>query len=210
MRGLGEFQLRQQIGKQKKYIEELEAKLVDAESTLSRYVFVEKKPDYYYSFSGFLIFRQWYINNGLHASQAELLIIISYIDVFLTSHFKLYTRNLTRVTVRNVLITLVEQHYVVKIKVHGKSKSSLRDGWVLTQRGKDLEADYERFYDEQTSAIKKGTLFSFNFEDGLYFRKKRLTRSEKVLLQNGGKLPGYNRKLFIEPEDLNKQWHETT
>jgi|GEM_PF-4805856 len=191
----------------------LESKLAAAEAKLDEYVFIDKKPDYFFSFSGFLIFRQWYVQNGLTALQAELLIIISYIDVFLYSHFKLYTRNYTRGSgVKIVLQSLIDQQYVVPIKVSGKSTSKLRNGWVLTQRGKDLEADYERFYDTKMEELKKGAIFTFNMENGMYFRKVRLTNAERRILQGGGRLPpsgNINSGVFVEQEFLTKRYEET-
>lgn len=195
---------------QKKKVVRLERNLAEAKAKLEGYVFIDKKPDYFYSFSGFLIFRRWYIMNGLTAAQAEVLIIMSYVDVFLTTHFKLYTRNHTRVPVKDVLAILIEQKYVIKIQVQGKNKLCLRKGWVLTQRGKDFEADYERFYDAKIADIKIGKIFSFNLEEGMYFRKVYLTPRERRLFQGGGKLPQATYTGgFVEQEDLNRRYEET-
>lgn len=190
----------------------LERELKAAQEKLEGYVFIDKKPDYFYSFSGFLIFRKWYVQNGLMPAQAELLIIISYVDVFLYSHFKLYTRNHTRTGVKIVLQSLIDQKYVASIKVSGKSTSKLRNGWVLTQRGKDLESDYERFYDAKMAELKKGAIFTFNMESGMYFRKVRLNSSERRLLQGGGKLPpsgGFTGNSFVEQGVLTKRYEES-
>ena len=186
----------------------LERKLKAAEDKLEGYMFIDKKPDYFFSFSGFLLFRQWYVQNGLTALQAEMLIIMSYVDVFLYRHFKLYTRNYTRGSgVKIVLQDLIDQRYVVAIKVNGKSRN-LRNGWVLTQRGKDMEADYERFYDAKMEELKKGAIFTFNMESGMYYRKVRLTRSERRMLQGGGRLPNSresNRHSYVEQEFFNQE-----
>lgn len=191
-------------------IARLEKKLKIAEDELKGYVFIDKKPDYYYSFSGSFIFRKWYLHNGLTGSHAELIVLLSYIDIFLTDHFKLYTRSQTRIPIKYAMQHLVDQRYVIKIKVQGKSRSSLRNGWVLTQRGKDLEADYERFYDNEMKAIKKGEVYTFNFEDGVYYRKVKLSAFNRRILQGGGKLPvgeSYTKK-FVEPEVLTKRYGE--
>lgn len=181
----------------------------EAEAKLFDYVFIDKKPDYFFSFSGFLLFRRWHLLNGISAPEAELLIIMSYVDVFLLRHFKLYTRNHTRVPVRDLVDLLTKQGYIVKIKIPGRSPSSFRTGWVLTQRGKDLEGDYERFYDLQMSVIKKGVLYGFNFEDGAYFRKVYISNREKK--KNGGDQPkrGNGLSNFIEPEQVKSNWIKT-
>lgn len=190
----------------------LERDLKAAEAKLEDYVFIDKKPDYFFSFSGFLIFRKWYLQNGLMSSQAEMLIILSYMDIFLYSHFKLYTRNHTRgIGVKIVLQSLIDQKYVTKIKVSGKSKSRLRSGWVLTQRGKDLESDYERFYDNKMAELKKRAMFTFNMESGMYFRKVRLNNSERRLLQGVSKLPksgSFTGNAFVEQDVLTKRYEE--
>jgi hypothetical protein len=184
-----------------------EAKAKQLQQIFDEYTFIDKKPDYYFSFSGLLIFRRFYILNGLRPIEVELLVIISYVHVFLKEDLKLYNRNYLRVRPLEILEGLVQQGYVLKTTVPGKSKSRMRMAWVLTQRGKDIEADYERFYDKKMEELKAGKLTRFNFEDGAYFRKVYLTRHQRRILQGGGMLPNATRDhtaTFVDQEVYQK------
>jgi len=184
-----------------------EAKAKELQKSFDEYTFVDKKPDYYYSFSGHLLFRRFYALNGITALEAEVLIIISYVGVFLRQHFKLYNRNYLRKPVVEILEELEKGGYVLKTKVPGKIKMRPRNAWVLTQRGKDLEADYEKYYDKKMAELKAGKLTPFNFEDGAYFRKVYLTRHQRRLLQGGGMLPpmhGSTKGVFVDQEEFKR------
>jgi len=164
----------------------LKKRVEAAEEKVKGYVFINKKPDYFFSFAGHLILRRFQRLNGLTLTGLELLVVISYVEVFLTEHKNLFKRNWFNL--EKVLKILIDQHYVVLVKIPGKTKSAFRNGYVLTQKGKDLEADYERFYDEKIEELKKGKLTRFTFEDGAYFRKVYITRYQRRIDQGGGKL----------------------
>lgn len=187
-----------------------EAKTKEIQQSISHYAFIDKKPDYFFSFSGHLIFRRFYALNGLTAMQVELLVIISYTKVFLTANFKIYNRNYLRRPIVKTLDSLIKQGYITKVQVPGKNRLALRNGYILTQRGKDLEADYERFYDEKIAELKSGKLTRFSFEDGAYFRRVYLTRHDRRILQGGGMLPTGQAKenTFIDQEVYNKLYEK--
>ena len=180
---------------------------LEAEAITEEYAFIDKKPDYFYSFTGLLLFRRFYLRNGLTANQVEILIIISYCGVFLRKDFKLFSRNYVKRPIFEVLDSLVKQGYVIATKIPSKAGTARRNAWILTQRGKDLEADYERYYDQKMDELKAGKLTPFNFEDGAYFRKVYVTRHDRRKAQGGGMLPrsgthvGPFRDPFMEKQD---------
>jgi hypothetical protein len=171
----------------KKKYEIIEQKAESFDNIHNEYVFIDKKPDYFFSFSGHALFRQFYLRNGLTAAQAELLIIISYKGVFLRGDFRFYNRDYFKLSVIKLIETLIEQRYVMNIMVPGKAHKK-RNGYVLTQKGKDLEADYEQYYDKKMDELRSGRITPANFQDGAYFRKVFVSRYERRIEQGGGML----------------------
>lgn len=159
-----------------------------AEKKVSAYVFIKKKPDYFFSFSGHLIFRRWYRLNGISPVMAELLVTISYIDVFFKSHINLFKWQRQR-EIEAAFKNLLELGYIIKVKIPGKSRNKQRTGWVLTQKGKDFERDYEKYYDKKMAELTEGKLTPFNFRDGAYYRRIYVSRKERRAEQGGGMLP---------------------
>lgn len=136
-----------------------------------------KKPDYYYSFSGFFIFRQWYVLNGLNQIHAEILVIVSYYEYFLNVdkrywnfHRNAYVKNMDQ---------LIKMGYIARVNVPGKSRMRQRLAYVLTKKGKDMEADYEKFYDTKMEEFRKKKYGkTVSFKDGKPFRRERKPMAE--------------------------------
>lgn len=186
---------------------------LSAEKKFSEYVFIDKKPDYFYSWSGLLIFRRFYRLHGFEPLLMEFIIVMSYQEVFLRADFKLYRRNW--IDIWHQIDTLIKRGYVQKIKVPGKSKIKMRIGYTLTQRGRDLEKDYERFYNEKIEEARNGKFTRFGFEDGAYFRRRMIFRHERRLAQGGGrmkraKLTEMWQNIVPVGEENNIQNNETT
>lgn len=158
-----------------------------AEETISTHVYIDKKPDYFFSFTGHLIFRRFYRLNGLTALQAEIIVLLTYTQTFTFPDYKLFQRN--RLSIDKIIHQLVDLRYVIKIEAPGKSKVRMRKVWVLTQKGKDIAADYEKYYDKKMDELRAGRLTPFRFEDGAYFRRVYITRRERRAAQGGGMLP---------------------
>lgn len=165
-----------------------------AEHKFEEYAFIDKKPDYHFSFSGHLIFRRWYLTNGLTALQAEFLVIISYTDVFYIRDLLLFRRAWIQ-NIQNNITKLIELGYIIGVKIPGTWRKS-RFGYVLTQRGKDFETDYEKFYDKKMEEGRAGRFTPFNFSDGAYFRKIHISKYHRRKEQGGGMLP-YPKKSDI-------------
>ena len=111
-----------------------------AEKKIEEYVFIDKPPEYFFSFSGLMIFRRFYRNHGLTALQMEVIVIISYCGIMLYEDHKLFRRNFVARFFDNI-VALEGMGYITQVMVPGKSRSSKRKGHALTKKGKDLEAD---------------------------------------------------------------------
>lgn len=153
--------------------------------------FIEKKPDYHYSLSGFYIVRRWIYYNGLTGHQLEVLVVVSHYQYFLTRDLVLW--NFQSYVYHKALGDLITLGYIIKVDIPGK-RFKKKKGWALTQKGRDVEQDYEKFYDEkmedllnQTAGTKKNT--KQRFDDGQYFRRVRIAKNEKRAAQGGGMLP---------------------
>lgn len=139
--------------------------------------FFQKKPDYYWSFCGSYIFKKWQLLNGLNPVHAELLVILSYYKYFLRRDH--YYWNITW-KVQRALDDLIQMGYVQKVKIPGRSHSK-RDAFVLTVKGRDMEADYEKFYEtkfEEFRLKKNGRRVVF--DDGDYFRRRKKPLTESI------------------------------
>lgn len=175
-----------------------------AEHKFEEYAFIDKKPDYYFSFSGHLIFRRWYLTNGLTPMQAEFLVIISYTEVFYIRDILLFRRSWVKQIALNIT-KLLELGYIIKVKIPGTWRRS-RFGYVLTQRGKDFETDYEKFYDKKMEEARAGRFTPFNFSDGAYFRKVHINRHQRRKEQGGGMLPHPKRSdVWKDQENVNEK-----
>jgi DNA-binding PadR family transcriptional regulator len=83
--------------------------------------------------------------------------------------------------------------YIVPVEVPGQ-RHKKKKGWALTQKGRDVEKDYEKFYDEKMADLKNQTAGDkpnsrVRFEDGQYFRRVRKRKGERRAAQGGGMLP---------------------
>lgn len=153
--------------------------------------FIERKPDYHYSLSGFYIVRKWIYYNGLTAHQLEVLVIFSFYEYFLTKD--LIPWNLKHTLYIKAIDGLKQLGYIIEVDVPGK-RYRTRKGYALTQKGKDVERDYEKFYDEKMADLINKTPgdkpnSKLRFDDGQYFRRKLVTKREKREAQGGGMLP---------------------
>jgi hypothetical protein len=153
--------------------------------------FIKKKPDYHYSLSGFYIVRKWIYYNGLTAHQLEVLVVISHYEYFLKKDLLLW--NLDHGIFNKAFEGLLELGYIIPVSVPGQ-RYKTRKGWALTQKGRDVEKDYEKFYDEKmhdlinkTAGEKSNT--KSRFEDGQYFRRVHKKKGERRAEQGGGMLP---------------------
>lgn len=167
---------------------EAERKVKEYEKVMEDYVFIDKKPEYFYSFSGGLFFKRWYTLNGITGIEAQFLVLLSYTDAFFRSTYKLFARNYID-KMPKIMPKLEEKGYVIKVPLPTKSAYRKRHGWVLTQKGKDFEADYEKYYDKKMEERKTGAFTPFTFEDGAYFRRVYVTRHQRRIEQGGGMLP---------------------
>jgi predicted transcriptional regulator len=153
--------------------------------------FIERKPDYHYSLSGFYIVRKWCFFNGLTYHQLEIMVIFSFYQYFVIRDMTLW--NLNFKVYQNALRDLVALGYIIKVDIPGQ-RHKIRKGWALTQKGKDVEKDYEKFYDEKMSDFKNRTAgdkpnSKMRFQDGQYFRRERKLKKERREAQGGGELP---------------------
>lgn len=158
--------------------------------------FTEKKPDYYYSLSGFYIVRKYTYFNGLTFRQLELLVVISHYKYFLSRDIIAW--NFKSPSYDRVAIELERLGYIIKVEVPGQ-RYKVKKGWALTQKGRDVEKDYEKFYDEKISDLKNQTAGNkpnskHRFEDGQYFRRVRIPKRDRREAQGGGELPKRSKK----------------
>ena len=148
-------------------------KATELQTRLDSYVLIDKKPDYYYSFSGNLIFSSFCSKTGMSARMIHFIMVIGYCEVFTFNHAIImgYTHLADRMAI------LVECGYVVKVKVPGKG-IRLRYGWVLTQRGKEIESDYEQYYNKVMQEIRDKKFPPYRFSDGFYYKKRLAPKSK--------------------------------
>lgn len=154
-----------------------------AEHKLMEYVIVDDKPDYWYSMSGFTLFRRYYRTYGLLASQMEVLMMISYVETFFAYDYRIFKDS--NIGVAKRLLELIELRYVVKIKLPSKNSFKRKNAHVLTQRGKDLIADYKKFYDEKMEEIRNKRVGQLCFSDGAYFKRTKVNAYYRKLLKGG-------------------------
>lgn len=149
---------------------------------------LQKKPDYYYSFSSLLIFRKWYIMNGLSMLQAEMLIVLSYYEYFPNNRLGYFGKNLANL--KSAINRLMEMGYVIRVQTPSLN-NHFRKGYALTKKGKDLEADYEKHFEGRFAEFagkKYGKSFHEPFDRSDYFRRERVPKAERRFAQGGGVL----------------------
>lgn len=152
---------------------------------------IHKTPEYFFSFTGYYIIQKWIYFNGLSKRHAEILVILSYYEVFTRTDCKQWI--MLNHHYKKAMNELIEMGYVVKIEVPTKARVQ-KAAYALTQKGKDFEADYEKYYNERIEElINKGYTDIPNnrlrFRDGQYFRREKITRYERRAAQGGGMLP---------------------
>lgn len=174
-----------------------------AELKLKQYVIVDDKPDYWFSMSGFSLFRRYYRTYGLKVSQMEVLMMISYVEPFFAIDHRIFKYSMIGVQKR--IDELVAMRYITKLSFPPKGSFKRRNGHVLTQRGKDLIADYKKYYDEKMEEIRKKHVTQLTFEDGAYFKRTRPSRYMRYKAQGWGRLP-FNPKFndLYKDNDLPK------
>lgn len=131
----------------------------------------DRKPDYYWSFSGCYIFRRWYLMNGLKAAHAEVLVLLSYYEYIRLDELCNFgiTKNIGKPALRDLL----EMKFVSQIMVQGKRKGKTVTAYILTQKGKDFEKDYERFWDEKYEQFTKQHKFKIGEERAKSLRVRK-------------------------------------
>lgn len=139
-----------------------------AEEILSQYMFIDKKPDYFYSFSGSAIFNAFCNRLGLEHRLVEYVIIIGYMGTLTAFNYNIFGYR-----VDHHLDSLIKSGHLLKIKVPGRNKKIKRNGWVLSQKGKDIESAYQLFYDKTMVKIREGKFEPYDFADGVYYKLKR-------------------------------------
>lgn len=146
-----------------------------------------KKPDYYYCFMGELIFKEWKIRNGLTSLYAKILIITTYYTFFKLKNYKYWLMDLKQF--KQAIADLVKMGYIVQTSVPGDANRKPCRAWMLTKKGKDLEADFEKYYDMRFKEIQQGRFGIFiDFKDGAPFRRiknKRKTTEYREFKANG-------------------------
>lgn len=157
-------------------VRRLQVQLKKANDYISR--LIDKKPEYYYSFSALPLLRKWRILNGLNPLHLDTLIILSYYDYFFISDHKYWNMHHTWHNIKYAISDLIKMGYVQVVKVPGKGNKK-RHAYVLTKKGRDMEGDYEKYYDEKFEELKNKKLGEFNiFDDDKYFRRIKKPKSE--------------------------------
>lgn len=159
----------------------------NAENKLRQYVLVDDKPDYFLSMTGFSLFRRYYRSYGLIASQMEVLMMVSYVEIFFATDYVIFKSSMLGVQKR--LDSLVEMRYIIRVTFAKVGHGNRKKGYVLTQRGKDMISDYKKYYDEKMEEIRNKRVGQLTFEDGAYFKRTKLNKYYRRLLQGGGMLP---------------------
>lgn len=168
--------------------------------------FIDKKPDYYFSFSGFYILNKWRYYNGISRIQLEILIVFSYYEYMFRpdlEHWNLFAR-----VHKEAVEELINTGYLTYVQVPGRTKFRKRRGIALTKKGKDVELDYEKYYEQVITELMTRTNAALpnnkqRFEDGQYFRKIRISRWHRRQEQGGGKIIGKKLKdRFRDPEPI--------
>ena len=189
------------LSKSREITKKWKQRALKAEARMKEYIVVDTKPDYFFSFSGHLLFRRYYSLNGLTAMQVEFIIVIGVVGVFTKKNYALFRRNHLSHAPDKYVDQLEKMHYVTKISL--RVNGGRRIGWVLTQRGKDVEADYKKYYDQKMDEIRAGVLTPFIFEDGAHFRKIFVEKKERRAQQGGGTLRHKNAPpIFIDHPEL--------
>lgn len=107
---------------------------------------IRKTPDYFFSMSGYDIFRKYRVISGVDHREAQLMIVISYHSVFLQKDMPIW--GIHDVRGRVTLDRLEIKGYIQKFKVPKSSKQvTNRNGIILSPKGKAFIDGYEKYYD---------------------------------------------------------------
>jgi hypothetical protein len=155
-----------------------------AEKKNSEYIYIDKKPDYFFSVSGFSLFRRYYLSNGITSSQMEIMLMVSYVGTFFRNHAVIFKH--TKIGLSAGLEDLIIMRYVTRVRLPAKNTFKTRLGFILTQRGKDLMTDYEKYYDKKMLEIRNKNVTQLTFEDGCYFRRTKIGLHIRRKEQGGG------------------------
>jgi hypothetical protein len=80
--------------------------------------------------------------------------------------------------------------YVIRVTNPGKNNLGKSKPYVLTQKGKDLEADYEKFYDKKIADLNNKTFSEpIGADQTDYFRRAKISKPDRREAQGGGWLP---------------------
>jgi predicted transcriptional regulator len=170
---------------------------------------IDKKPDYHFSFTGFYIINKYRYYNGLTRVQLEILIVFSYYEYLFRPDMKHW--NLSGRVHKEALEGLLKDGYLVQVEVPGKTRCRKRKALTLTKKGKDVEADYEKYYEQVITELMTRTNAALpnnkqRFEDGAYFRKIRISRWHRRQEQGGGRIIGRRlRDRFRDPEQIKEK-----
>lgn len=146
--------------------------------------FYNKKPDYYFAFSGYLIINKFIQYNNINRLSLEILIVLSYYKYLFRADLKHWGLYLTKYVF--ALNVLIEQKYVTYIEVPGKGRGLVKKALTLTQLGKDIETSFEKYYEQVITELitkknaEKPNTFS-RFKDGQPFTKNRRRRRGRDL-----------------------------
>lgn len=147
--------MRGRIEKFKSQIEQLER-----QHTQEGWIRVARKPpDYMWAWTGNFIVKLWCKTRKWKPASLEMLILLSYSDYLLLADMKYWVFDtVTKSAVYTILKGLVEQKYAMVCPVPGGGVRK-RHSYVITDAGRAIEADFEKFYDKQLAEMTKNGKF---------------------------------------------------
>lgn len=162
------------LSKNREDLKHWKARAKAAEYKLRSLVVVDDKPDYYWSMSGFPLFRAFYLSYGLTPGQVEVLMMISYMKTFFQADAAIFRDGRMNIPIH--LGNLIKLRYVSKVTFPPKDSHRRIYGYVLAQRGKDLIEHYKKHYDEKMADIRAGKATKLGFAEGCYYENVRLNK----------------------------------
>lgn len=147
----------------------------------------KKKPDYYHCFIGEMIFKEWKVKNGFASMHAKILVIATYYDYFKLKDYKYWLLDLK--LFKRAISELVRMGYMIETKAPAPGNRKPYRAWLLTKKGKDVEADFERYYDMRFKEIQQGKFGIFiDFKERQPYQRVKLSPEEiqyKEMKSNG-------------------------